>query len=96
MVEIEVLGCMHRDLQGYEHYLRKQKRKEAVAAAFRRVENCLSEIRDLSHTLVNMRASGVSLPHELFDSGVLKFPFPSLTASNPTSRGAYVQYLKTL
>ena len=40
--------------------------------------------------------AGVSLPHKLFETGDLKFPFASLAAGNPKGRDAYSQQLKNL
>lgn len=93
---IAALAFMHKDLQGYGHYFREEKREEAVAAAFKRVENRLNEIRDTSKSRSLTGASGVALPHRLFDSRDLNFPFPNLAASNPEARNAYKQSLKNL
>lgn len=91
-----MLAFMHKDLQGYGHYFRERKQKEAVAAAFKRVENRLNEIRDASKAISNAGVSGAGLPHRLFDSGDLKFPFPNLAANNAPARDAYLQSLKNL
>jgi len=92
---IDALEFLHKDLQGYGHYFRERKLKEAVAAAFKRVENRLNEIRDSSKVPSAVSVSGVSLPHKLYDSGDLKFPFPTLGASNQRNRDAYSQSLKS-
>jgi Protein of unknown function (Hypoth_ymh) len=68
----------------------------AVAAAFKRVENRLNEVRDRSKPLSNGSASGVSLPHELFRSGDLQFPFPQLAANNAKGQEAYAGQLRNL
>jgi len=87
---IAALALLHGDLQGYGHYFQEHKLKEAVSAAFKRVENRLNEIRDSAKT----SASGVNLPHELYKSGNLKFPFPKLAENNQKSREAYEQHLR--
>lgn len=92
---IDALKFLHKDLQGYGHYFRERKLKEAVAAAFKRLENRLNEIRDSSKVSPAVSVSGVSLPHRLYDSGDLKFPFLALGASNQKSRDAYSQSLKS-
>jgi hypothetical protein len=92
-----VLGAirfLHPDLQGYEHYFREGKLKEAVTAAFMRVENRLNQIRDASPALAAKGVSGVSLPYKLFDTGDLKFPYPRLAAGDPQSRAAFEKQLK--
>lgn len=93
---IASLRFLHKDLQGYEHYFREQKRKEAVAAAFKRVENRFNEIRSASSSPSVKMSSGVSLPHELYKEGDLKFPFPALASGNAKSRAAYEQHLRSL
>jgi hypothetical protein len=93
---IDALRFLHPDLRSYEHYFREQNFKEAVATAFIRVENRLNEIRDASANLDVKAMSGVSLPHKLFDTGNLKFPFPRLAAGNQKGREAYSQQLKNL
>ena len=93
-VVVDALALLHSDLRGYGHYFRERKLKEAVAAGFKRVENRLNEIRDRSTSLANPGASGVSLPHELFRSGDLRFPFPLLSASNAKGQEAYAGQLK--
>jgi hypothetical protein len=90
---IRGLAFMHTDLR-YEHYFHKQKLKEAVTAAFTRVENRLNEIRDLSTAIPKPIASGVTLPHELYDSGVLRFPFPEFSKHNQKDRKAYSRSLR--
>lgn len=88
----DALALLHKDLQGYANYFRDKKEKEAVAAAFRRVENRLNEIRDSSG--VSSGVSGVALPQKLFESGELKFPYPKLAANNDTARNAYQQHVR--
>jgi hypothetical protein len=92
---IAALRILHKDLQGYEHYFREQNRNEAVAAAFKRVENRFNEIRNTSSSPSVKVSSGVSLPHELYKEGDLKFPFPALASGNAKSRTAYEQHLKS-
>jgi hypothetical protein len=91
---IAALRFLHKDLQGYEHYFLEQKRNEAVAAAFKAVENRLNVIRDVSSLPSVKTSSGVSLPHELYKGGDLKFPFPALASGNVKSRAAYEQHLR--
>lgn len=91
---IEGLRFLHSELRGYEHYFREGKLKEAVTAAFMRVENRLNEIRDASPALVAKGVSGVSLPYKLFDTGDLKFPYPRLAAGDPQGREGYAKQLK--
>lgn len=93
---IDALRFLHPDLRGYEHYFREQKLKEAVATAFKRVENRLNEIRDASANPDAKAVIGVPLPYKLFETGDLKFPFPSLAAGNQKGRDAYSQHLKGL
>ena len=93
-VVIEALMFLHRDLQGYSHYFRESKLKEAVAAAFTRVENRLNEIRDSQDSGSQVATSGTALPHKLYERGVLKFPHAALAASNPQARSAYEQSSK--
>jgi hypothetical protein len=81
---VDALRFLHPDLQGYEHYFREGKLKEAVTAVFMRVENRLNEIRDASSVPAAKGVSGVSLPYKLFDTGDLKFPYPNLAAGRPT------------
>jgi hypothetical protein len=38
--------------------------------------------------------SGVSLPHALFEHGVLKFPYPQLGGSDPKKKEAYSKSMK--
>jgi len=92
-----VLGAirfLHPDLQGYEHYFREGKLKEAVTAAFIRVENRLNQIRDASLSPSAKGVSGVSLPYKLFDTGDLKFPYLNLAAGDPQDREGYAKQLK--
>jgi hypothetical protein len=91
---VDALRFLHPDLQGYEHYFREGKLKEAVTAAFMRVENRLIEIRDASSSPAAKGVSGVSLPYKLFDTGDLKFPYPNLAAGDPQSREGYTKQLK--
>src|ERR1700677_2336374 len=65
-VVLDALALLHKDLQGYAHYFREQKRKDAVAAAFKRVENRLNEIRDSSKAAGVSFVSGAGLPHRLY------------------------------
>jgi Protein of unknown function (Hypoth_ymh) len=92
---IAALRFLHKDLRGYEHFFRDQKCNEAVAAAFRRLENRLNEIRDASASSSVKASSGVSLPHELYKEKDLKFPFPVLASGNAKSRAAYEQHLRS-
>ena len=91
---IEALAFLHKDLCSYEHYFRERKLKEAVAAAFGRVENRLNEVRDTPGLSTKVSASGVALPHKLYDAGALKFPYPKLAAADSQRRSAYEQALK--
>jgi Protein of unknown function (Hypoth_ymh) len=91
---IDALRFLHPDLQGHEHYFREGKLKEAVTAAFIRVENRLNEIRDASLSPAAKGVSGVGLPYKLFDTGDLKFPYPTLGAGDPQARAAYEKQLK--
>lgn len=93
---IDALRFLHPDLRDYEHYFREQKLREAVANAFKRVENRLNEVRDASSKPDAKATAGVALPHKLFDSGDLNFPFPNLSAGNQKGREAYEQQLKNL
>jgi hypothetical protein len=93
---IDALRFLHKDLQGYEHYFREGKYKEAVTAAFMRVENHLNEIRDASASPGAKGVSGVNLPYKLFDTGDLKFPYANLAAGNAQSREGYAKQLKGL
>ncbi|MBB6144309.1 hypothetical protein HNQ77_002261 [Silvibacterium bohemicum] len=92
---LAALRFLHPDLRGYEHYFREQKFKEAIAAAFKRVENRFNELRDASPSPVVKSSSGATLPHDLYKSGDLKFPFPLLAAGNPKSRAGYEQQLRS-
>lgn len=92
---MKALAFMHHDLQDYAHYFNEEKLTDAVAAAFRRVENRLNEIRDNSVGL-SKPAKGVGLPYALFESGDLKFPFPRLGAMDEQARSAYKQALMNL
>ena len=38
----------------------------------------------------------MNLPHKLFETGDLKFPFPKLAAGNTQSRESYAKHLKGL
>jgi hypothetical protein len=91
---VESLRFLHPDLRGYEHYFREGKLKEVVTAAFMRVENRLNQVRDASPAAAAKGVSGVSLPYKLFDTGDLKFPYPSLAAGDPQSREGYAKQLK--
>jgi hypothetical protein len=93
---VEALRFLHTDLQGYEHYFREGKLKEAVTAAFMLVENRLNQIRDASPAPAAKGVSGVSLPYKLFDTGDLKFPYPSLGAGSPKDREGFAKQLKGL
>ncbi len=95
-VFLDALALLHKDLQDFAHYFREQKGKDAVAAAFKRVENRLNEIRDSSKAAGISSVSGVGLPHRLYDSGDLKFPFPDLGAGNQQKRESYAQCLRNL
>jgi hypothetical protein len=68
---VDALRFLHPDLQSYEHYFREGKLKEAVTAAFMRVENRLNEIRDASSSPAAKGVSGVSLPYKLFDMATI-------------------------
>jgi hypothetical protein len=91
---LDALRFLYPELQSYEHYFREGKLKEAVTAAFMRVENRLNEIRDASSSPAARGVSGVSLPYKLFDTGDLKFSYPNLAAGDPQSREAYSKQLK--
>jgi hypothetical protein len=91
---VEAIRFLHPDLQGYEHYFREGKLKDAVTAAFMRVENRLNQIRDASPAPAAKGASGVSLPYKLYDTGDLKFPYPSLAAGDSQDREAFAKQLK--
>jgi hypothetical protein len=81
------LKLLHQDLHGYGHYFREGKTTEAVKSAFGRVENLLNELRD---SVPNPpAASGVALPHKLFDMGLLQLPHSRLAPGNPQRRNAY-------
>ncbi len=94
-VVLAALCFLHPDLQGFEHYFREHKFKEAIAAAFKRVENRFNEVRDASPSPAVKSSSGATLPHDLYKSGDLKFPFPLLAAGNPKSRAGYEQQLRS-
>jgi len=72
---LEAMRFLHPELQGYEHYFREGKLKEAVTAAFLRVENRFNEVRDKSPNPAVKSVSGVNLPYKLFDTGDLQFPY---------------------
>ena len=91
---LDALPHLHKDLQSYGHYFTEGKRKEAVGAAFARVENRLNEIRDSSPTDSVRSVSGVSVVHKLFGSGILDLPYPSLSQGNPKSQEAYREHLR--
>lgn len=91
---IEPLKLLHPDLRGYGHYFYENKLKDAVSAAYRRVENRFNEIRDGSGNASVSGFSGAVLPRKLIDLGVLKFPYAQLANGNPTSREAYIAELK--
>lgn len=93
---IDALLFLHKDLQGYDHYFREHKLKDAVAAAFKRVENRLNEIRDSSKNASVRSVNGVGLPHKLYDSTDLKFPFPKLGSGDAAKQDAYGKSLKNL
>jgi hypothetical protein len=57
---VAALRFLHPDLRGYEHYFRERKLKEAVTAAFLRVDNRLNEIRDASLSPAAKGVSGVA------------------------------------
>jgi Protein of unknown function (Hypoth_ymh) len=90
------LKFLHPDLQNYGHYFYEAKLTDAVAAAFRRIDNKLIEVRDQSGNLAVAHVSGVALPRKLIDAGVLKFPFSQLSAGNQTWREAYTGEIKNL
>jgi hypothetical protein len=60
------------------------------------VENRLNQIRDASPAPAAKGVSGVSLPYKLFDTGDLKFPYPSLGAGSPQDREGFAKQLKGL
>jgi hypothetical protein len=93
---LTALKFLHPDLQGYAQYFYDAKLTDAVAAAFRRVENRLIEIRDRSGIAIVATFSGVALPRKLIEFGVLKFPFSQLSAGNPTWRKAYTGEIDNL
>ena len=93
---LDALPLLHQDLRDYGHYFREHKLKDAVAAAFRRVENRLNEIRDSSGNSALCAYSGSVLPRKLLDCEVLKFPYPDLASGNKSSHDAYITELKNL
>lgn len=93
---LTALKFLHPDLQGYAKYFYDAKLTDAVAAAFRRVENRLIEIRDRSGIAMVATFSGVALPRKMIEFGVLKFPFSQLSAGNPTWRKAYTGEIENL
>ncbi|MGA9672887.1 MAG: TIGR02391 family protein, partial [Terracidiphilus sp.] len=93
---IASLNFLHPDLRGYEHYCRENKLKDAVAAAFKHLENRLNQIRDASTSAANKGVSGVNLPYKLFETGELKFPYPNLSPGNQQAQDAYLKQIKGL
>jgi hypothetical protein len=93
---IGALRFLHPDLRGFEHYFRENKLKEAVAAAFSLLENRLNQIRDASPSSANKGVIGVALPHKLYDTGDLKFPYPKLAQGNQQGRASFERHLKGL
>ena len=91
---LDALPHLHKDLQSYGHYFIEGKRKEAVGAAFGRVENRLNEIRDSSPVASVSSAIGVSVVHKLFASGILDLPYPMLSQGNPRSQEAYREQIR--
>lgn len=89
-----LLRMMHPDISGYHHYFLEKKYKDAVRAAFTKLENRLNEIRDSASP--PQSASGVALVHKLFQTGSLIFPYPSLAPGNPERKTAYEVALKSL
>jgi hypothetical protein len=85
---IEALRLLHPEFQDYAHYFYEDKLQEAIAAAFERYENRLNEIRDGSKNPQVMATAGHPLVYKLFDTKILKEPYPSL-GSNPTTKAAY-------
>jgi hypothetical protein len=61
---LAALKFLHPDLQSYGHYFYEGKLKEAVSAAFNRVENRFNEIKDASGNTAVTLLSGVVLPSE--------------------------------
>lgn len=91
---LEALPRLHKDLRGYAHYFREGKQKEAVAAAFTRLENRLNETRDTAVDDSVKAISGPSLVHKLFICGIMDLPFPALASGNPKNRDAYKDALR--
>jgi hypothetical protein len=91
---LDALSHLHIDLQSYGHYFVEGKRKEAVGAAFGRVENRLNEIRDSSPDDSVRSVSGTSVVHKLFSSGILDLPYPKLSQANAKSQEAYREHLR--
>ncbi len=91
---IAALAFLHSDLQSSSHYFYEGKPKDAVIAAFTRVENRLNEIRDASGNAEAAKFDGVVLPRKLFDTGVFQFPYPKLSSGNATRQAAYMESIK--
>jgi len=93
---LTALKFLHPYLQDYGHYFYEGKHKEAVSAAFKRVENRFNEIRDASGNTSAKSFSGVVLPRKLIEFGIIKFPFDQLANGNQSNRDAYTGELKNL
>ena len=93
---LNAVDLLDPSLHSAQQDFRSGKFKEAVAAAFRRVENRLNEVRDASSNGALAGKNGVGLPYALYDSGVLKLPFPDLGAGDPRKREAYAKSLSNL
>ena len=81
------LKLLHPDFCNYAHYFRENQLKEAVAAAFERYENKLTEVRDHSHKAAVRGALGRDIPPKLFNAKILKVPYRKLGL--PSKRSAY-------
>jgi len=84
------------ELRRSQQDFREGRFKSAVLTAFQRVENRLNEIRDASSNRAVAGKTGVNLPHALFDSALLKLPFPNLGAGDSKRQGAYTQSLRNI
>jgi hypothetical protein len=89
---ISALALLHPDFRAYGPYLRENKLKEAVAAAFEHYESRLNQIRDSSRKSAVRSTAGHGLVHKLFAEKVLKRSFPRL-GRNAASKAAYEQGL---
>ena len=67
-----------------------------VGLSRRTVDNRLNEIRDGSKSQALTGFFGVNLPYKLFDTGDLKFSYPTLSPGNTQAQEAYAKQLKDL